>query len=177
MGRQRAQRTKREPAHSENGNHVTAWQTRVPAAAERDRYHYDKQGRSEAAHPPEGCLLLRSRPAQRGKGRAARGVCAHLTNTTAGRPERHQFQGARPGLTQGGYSSTRGCSVADWQMCNPAPTTCPLPYRTLAPQPATPRIRDASSLPPFGESDDRLLATVLVVRLPLAAAVAGRGIG
>ena len=77
-GRQRAQRAQREPAHSENGSHVAAWKPRVPAAAERDRCHHDKQGRSEAAHPPEGCLLLRPRPAQRGEGRAARGVCAHL---------------------------------------------------------------------------------------------------
>ena len=48
--------------------------------------------------------------------------------------------------------------------------------------PATPRTRDASSLPLLEGSDDRLIATVLVVtvlvvRLPPAAAVAGRGIG
>ncbi len=39
---------------------------RVPAAAERYRDHHDEQVRSKAAQPPEGRLLPRPRPAQRG---------------------------------------------------------------------------------------------------------------
>ena len=107
-GRQRAQRAQREPAHGENGRHVAARQPRVPAAGERDRHHHDKKRRSEAAHPPEGRLLLRPRHAQRGEGRAGRGVCAHPTNTTARQRPGGTIPGGRAGLTQGRYASTLG---------------------------------------------------------------------
>jgi hypothetical protein len=106
-GCQRAQRAKHDTAHSENGGHVVAWQPRIPAAGEHNYCYHGKDRRSEAAHPPVGCLLLRPRPAQPGEGRAAHGVCAHLSNVTARRPQRHRLQGRWPGLTQGGYASTR----------------------------------------------------------------------
>ena len=104
---QRTQPAQREPAHSDCGVHLAACHPRIPAAAEHNHCHQGKQRWNETAHPPEGCLLLCSRRAQRGEGDAGRRVCAHLSNVTGASGRTASPPGQRHGLTVGGYVSAQ----------------------------------------------------------------------